>query len=265
MSAIERRNRNILVVLIGIVITVAMLSSFGLGLFAPDTARIQLPTPAPSQSQSPGLSDGFLRVEITPQTVQNVIERTLTRPDSYGRTVTIEDFWGEGESGVTRAEVWVDGGWTHTAATLPGGTVRHSIVGEEGFWLWYEGSSRVITGPAQDWSADLEGQRIPTYEDLLDLDVEVIASAGYENKEGTACIFVELVPDSLGYEQRFWVSVDDGLLAGAETRLDNQLVYRMSAYTVERPVPQDASFVLPDGTVLHTPATSDPTAESAQG
>ena len=34
----ERRNRNILVVLTGIVITVAMLSSFGLGLFSPDTA-----------------------------------------------------------------------------------------------------------------------------------------------------------------------------------------------------------------------------------
>ena len=47
----ERRNRNILVVLIGIVITVAMLSSFGLGLFSPDTAKIQLPTPAASQSQ----------------------------------------------------------------------------------------------------------------------------------------------------------------------------------------------------------------------
>ncbi len=36
----ERRKRNLLVVLIGIVIVVAMVSSFGLGLFAPDTAKI---------------------------------------------------------------------------------------------------------------------------------------------------------------------------------------------------------------------------------
>ena len=203
----ERRNRNILVVLIGIVIVVAMLSSFGLGLFAPDTAKIQLPTPGASQTPEPAGDEGYVRVEITPQTVQYVIEHTLSRPESYGRTVTIEDFWGDGQSGVTRATVWVDGGWTHTTATQPGGTVRHSIVGEGQFWLWYEGSSRTLTGT---------------------------------------------VPDSQGYVERYWISVDSGLLACAETALEGQLVYRMSAFTVERPVPSGASFELPDGTVLHT-------------
>lgn len=248
----ERRNRNILVVLIGIVIAVAILSSFGLGLFAPDTAKIQLPTPGASQSPEPVGEENFVRVSITPQTVQHVIENTLTRPDSYGRTVTIEDFWGEGQSGVTRATVWVDGGWTHTTATLPGGTVRHSIVGDDQFWLWYEGSSRVLTGGAEEDSADLEGQRIPTYEDVLKLKESSISSAGYEKKEGVSCIYVETAPDSKGVVQRYWISVDSGLLAGAETQQDGQLVYRMSAYTVERPAPEEASFTLPDGTVLHS-------------
>lgn len=248
----ERRNRNILVVLIGIVIVVAMLSSFGLGLFAPDTAKIQLPTPGASQSPEPAGNEDYVRVEITPQTVQYVIEHTLSRPESYGRTVTIEDFWGEGQSGVTRATVWVDGGWTHTTATQPGGTVRHSIVGDGQFWLWYEGSSRVLTGSADEDSADLEGQRIPTYEDVLKLKESNIAAAGYEDKEGVACIHVETVPDSQGYVESYWISVDSGLLACAETTLEGQLVYRMSAFAVERPVPADASFALPDGTVLHT-------------
>ena len=247
----ERRNRNILVVLIGIVITVAMLSSFGLVLFAPDTAKIQLPTPAASQTPQPAGEEDFLRVEITPETVQHVVENTLARPDSYGRTVTVEDFWGEGESGVTRATVWVDGGWTHTTATSPGGTVRHSIVGDGQFWLWYEGSSRVLTGAAEDDSADLEGQRIPTYEDVLKLKKSDIADAGYMDKEGVTCIYVETVPDSLGYTERYWISVESGLLACAETRLEGQLTYRMSAFAVDRPVPGDASFTLPDGTVLH--------------
>ena len=247
----ERRNRNILVVLIGIVITVAMLSSFGLGLFAPDTAKIQLPTPAASQSQEPVEEEEYVRVEITTETVQYVVEHTLTRPESYGRNVTIEDFWGEGQSGVTHATVWVDDGWTHTTATLPGGTVRHSIVGDGRFWLWYEGNSRVLTGPAEENSADLEGQRIPTYEDVLKLKQSDIADAGYEDKEGVSCIFVETVPDSQGYVERYWISTDSGLLSCAETRLEGQLIYRMSAFSVDRPVPENASFVLPDGTVLH--------------
>ncbi len=247
----ERRNRNILVVLIGIVITVAMLSSFGLGLFAPDTAKIQLPTPAASQSQEPAGEEEYVRVEITTETVQYVVEHTLTRPESYGRNVTIEDFWGEGQSGVTHATVWVDDGWTHTTATLPGGTVRHSIVGDDQFWLWYEGNSRVLTGAADEDSADLEGQRIPTYEDVLKLKQSDIADAGYEEKEGVSCIFVEPVPDSQGYVERYWISTDSGLLSCAETRLEGQLIYRMSAFSVDRPVPENASFVLPDGTVLH--------------
>lgn len=248
----ERRNRNILVVLIGIVITVAIFSSFGLGLFAPDTAKIQLPTPAVSPTQEPDGADDYVWVDITPQTVQHVIGNTLSRPDSYGRTVTIEDFWGEGESGVTHATVWVDGGWTHTTATQPGGTVRHSIVGNGQFWLWYGGSSQVLNGKAEEDSADLEGQRIPTYEDVLALDQETIAAAGYEEKEGLACIYVETVPDSQGYVEQYWISVDSGLLACAETWLDGQLVYRMSSYTVDQPVPEEASFTLPDGAVLHT-------------
>lgn len=247
----ERRNRNILVVLIGIVIAVAILSSFGLGLFAPDTAKIQLPTPGASQSPEPAGEEDYVRVAITPQTVQHVIEKTLSRPDSYGRTVTIEDFWGDGRSGVTHATVWVDGGWTHTTATLPGGTVRHSIVGNDQFWLWYEGSSRVLNGWADDDSADLEGQRIPTYEDVLRLKESDIADAGYQDKEGVSCIYVETVPDDQGAVERYWISVDSGLLACAETQLNGQLVYRMSAYTVDRPVPEEASFTLPDGTVLH--------------
>ena len=148
----ERRKRNLLVVLIGIVIVVAMVSSFGLGLFAPDTAKIVLPTPEVSQQPGgePGEQSGLVLVDVTPETVQSVIRDTLSRPDRYTRAVTIEDFWGEGESGTTHADVWVDGGWTQTEAALPGGTVRYSIVGDGQFWLWYGGDR---TGTRRIWRA----------------------------------------------------------------------------------------------------------------
>ena len=61
----ERKKRNIVVALIAAIIAVAVLSSFGLGLFAPDTAEIVLPTPAPSPSPG-GESGGAVRVEVTP-------------------------------------------------------------------------------------------------------------------------------------------------------------------------------------------------------
>lgn len=250
----ERKKRNLMVVLIAAVIVVAMLSSFGLRLFVPDTAKIVLPTPAASAAPGgdPGADSGVVLVDVTPETVQAVIGETLTRPESYLRTVTIEDFWGEGESGVTTAQVWVDGGWTMTEASLPGGAVRHTIVGDGRFWLWYSGDRTPVTGPADSRSADLEGQRIPTYEDVLDLETADIAAAGYEERGGLACIYVETAPDALGYVERYWVSVDSGLLVSAETAQDGVLTYRMTAYAVERPAPAGTDFALPDGTVLHT-------------
>ncbi|MFQ9601446.1 MAG: hypothetical protein ACLRZ3_17970, partial [Flavonifractor plautii] len=235
---------------------VAMVSSFGLGLFAPDTAKIVLPTPEVSQQPGgePGEQSGLVLVDVTPETVQSVIRDTLSRPDRYTRAVTIEDFWGEGESGTTHADVWVDGGWTQTEAALPGGTVRYSIVGDGQFWLWYGGDRTALSGPADGHSADLEGQRIPTYEDVLELEQDAIAAAGYEEKGGLACIYVETGEDALGYVEKYWVSVDSGLLVCAEQWKGEELTYRMTSYAVstDRTLFGLTEFALPDGTVLHT-------------
>ena len=248
----ERRKRNIIVALIAVIIAVAILSSFGLGVFAPDTAKIILPTAEPSASPSGMENEDLVRVEVTPQTVQNVIA-TLKRPESYGRTVTIQDIWGEeaDQQGTTQAQVWVDGGWTRTDAAWPGGTVRHSIVGDGQFWVWYSGQE-VLTGPSDDASADLEGQRIPTYETVLDLDPDAIAAAEYQALDSLGCIYVETVPDDSGHVERYWVDDDSGLLVKAEQLKNGQVVYRMTATALERPAPSDSSFTLPDGTVLHT-------------
>lgn len=235
-------------VLIAAIIAAAVLSSFGLGLFAPDTAKIVLPTAGPSPT--PGGEGGdAVRVEVTPETVQSVIA-TLARPESYGRTVSIQDIWGEGQAGTTTAQVWVDGGWTRTDAVWPGGTLRSSIVGEGRFWVWYDRGADVITGPADGSSADLEGQRIPTYETVLELEPASITAAGYEALDGMGCIYVETDTGS-GHTARYWVDDDSGLLVQAEQITDGQVVYRMTAAELERPAPSDASFTLPDGTVLH--------------
>ena len=243
----ERKKRNIVVVLIAAIIAVAVLSSFGLGLFAPDTAEIVLPSAGPSQT--PGGEGDAVRVEVTPETVQSVIA-TLARPESYGRTVTIQDFWEEEELGTTTAQVWVDRGWTRTDAVWPGGTLRSSIVGDGQFWVWYGGGDEVLTGPADGSSADLEGQRIPTYETVLELEASSITAAGYQALDGLGCIYVE-TDTGEGHTARFWVDDDSGLLVRAEQLTGGQVVYRMTAAALERPAPSNASFTLPDGTVLH--------------
>lgn len=242
----ERRNCNILIALITVVIVAAVFSSFGLSLFGNATPEIVLPTQPPVESQPQGGEDhqGGARVEVTPDTVQSVIA-ALSRLESYSRVVTTTM---AGETAT--AQVWVDGGWTRTNLDRTGRPTTYTIVGENTVWRWYAGDDQAVFWDADEASADVDGQYIPTYEDVLNLDRSAITAAGYEEKNGGPCVFVEVSIPELGQVERYWVSAVNGLLSAAETVVGEEIVYSMEAGVPDIPAPA-GSFMLPDGTVLH--------------
>lgn len=249
----EGKNRNLLIVLIAAVIVVGVFASFGLNLFTGGTPEISLPTPLPSTAPLPGDSadqSGALWVEVNVRTVQEVI-RTLERPGSYARVITLRDYWGEERSSATTARVTVDGGWTMTAAERANGSKRTSVVGDGTLYWWYDGDLTAQTAPADRYSADLEGQRIPTYEDILEAEADSIVYAGYESRNGVPCIAVAVEVADLGYQEWYWVSVENGLLTAAETVQDDVVLMEMSAGAAELPVPAGTLFQGPDRTVYH--------------
>ncbi len=243
----ERHNRNILVALIAVVIVAAVFSSFGLSLFAGPTPQIVLPTPVPTgQEPGPGSQSGGVRVEVSPDTVQSVIA-ALDRQESYSRVVTSTL-----EGATAAASVWVDGAWTRADMLLPTGRIVHTIVGDGRVWRWYDNDPATVTWAADGVSVDVDGQRIPTYEDVLALDKSLITDAGYQEKNGYACVYVQADVPELDQRERYWVSADNGLLVAAETETGGEVVYSMASNAPEIPVSAQASFSLPDGTVLHT-------------
>ena len=253
----EQKNRLILVAAITVVIIAAMFTSFGRSLLATNLPTVTLPTPDQTQSNTSGTeaSTSLLRVEVTPDTVQGVIS-SLSRITSYYRELTVETMW-ESNTASTQIQIWVDGEWSHVRQTLPSGLIRHDLVSEEQVYYWYEGDTAWCIVPAQQTSADL-AQRLPTYETVLDLPVNAISSAGYEKKGDVPCIYVEVHSSVDGYQDRYWVSVDNGLLVAAETVFDNStVVYRMNALSPIQSIsaPTNTLFTLPDGTVLHSIAT----------
>ena len=248
----EDKKRTVMAVVITSVVLLAVLYSFFLNLLAP-TPRLELADPDASSSLDQ-MEQGSSRpagvvVEVTPQTVQSLIA-SLERYESYRRTVTAEYFAADQSLGAVTAQVWADGGWTRTSAALGSGAVENSIVGEGGLWLWYDSGPKVYSGPADRKTADLS-QRLPTYEDVLALDKADITAAGYEERDGQPCVYVES-NGALDSVERWWVSVNSGLLVAAETEKGGEVVYAMSARDVVSPLEQtDGIFVLPDGTVLH--------------
>lgn len=51
---------------------------------------------------------------------------------------------------------------------------------------------------------------------------------------------------------RYWISVESGLLISSETLEGEELLYRMTAYSPIQSCPSGTTFQLPDGTVLHS-------------
>ena len=89
-----------------------------------------------------------------------------------------------------------------------------------------------------------------TYEDVLALSPERIVQADYRVVSDVRCIYAETAEDAWGYAQRYWVSVDTGLLVVAERLQKGETVYRMAALEADQTAPPAETFTLPDGTDL---------------
>lgn len=239
--------------IIACIVVAAVFGSFAYSLFSNQTPSVVLPSLQPADgpgSTSSSAVDPIQRVEVTTDTVQAVIA-SLDRAVSYHRQFSVRTYW-SGGSGTTTVYTWVDDGFTYSRCTLPSGHIRYCLSDGETLYYWYGSSSAYLSAPAGSLSEDL-AQYMPTYEDVLDLDPKSICDAGYVSYSNHPCIYVESKVEELGYLERYWVSVESGLLVAAQTLKDDQIIYSMDASgPVQTPCPSNVSFSLPDGTVLHS-------------
>lgn len=211
------------------------------------TAHIELP--AEEDVSSTGTAQGsesvrLDRVEVTPQTVQAVIA-ALARPENYSRSVTVERYW-SGGSAVATAQVQVLGALSRCDLS-EGGETCHTVTNGEETAVWYGSDSAVFRTSAL-LSADAE-QGIPTYEDVLALETSRIAAADHRLLETLPCIYVETAADEGGYAERYYISVDTGLLVAAEKLCGEETIYRMKSLEVTLSAVREDAFLLPDGTI----------------
>lgn len=209
-----------------------------------NTPAVILPSPIgsgnmPSEqtSDEPGMDQ---KAEVTAKTVQVVLS-TLIRADSYSRTVSVETFWHDGSS-LSVIDVWVKGHNTRILVTGEGDP-KNILIQNGEIWIWYSGFSDYYHGEVK--SADSIGdeyQKILSYEDVLTLESSAILDAGYVDHNGEACIFAKYISGELGYEKTIYVSVDSGLLMGAETYDGDSLVYRMVSDAPDISTPADDVF-----------------------
>ena len=219
----------VLVVLVmGVVLVFLLLTTFNpnhheVSITLPDESEVGDSSDEKQRPKEPG--DDAQRAKVTAQNVQNVI-KTLERPQTYAIYVENVVSYQE-ESRVMSTRQWVleDACVTQTLDSLTGRTL--CALARDGVTVyWYEGDDRTVS-LATEATADMIAG-IPTYEDILELDMQTITVADYREWEGYSCIYVESYDPLLNYTNRYYVSDDLGLLVHAETYTQGELVYSMS-------------------------------------
>lgn len=255
----ESKKRNMLVMGIAFILAIGVMSSFGLPLIF-QTKTIVLPditeTHDIAEPDSLNSSQSHTLLQVTSKTVKDVIA-TLHREDRYYREFAVELYWsenGQKNNATSTVLVWNDGKYSKTAVMCPDGTLKNYLKANDTIYFWSGSDKNWFEYHAEDSGVD-DAQRIPTYENILKLKDDTIAQANYETKLGQNCIFVESLYEPLQYVERFWVSVDTGLLVYAETEKNGDVIYRMNEKIMTTLEENNDPFTLPDGTQLHSVVT----------
>lgn len=243
----KKRNINRLSLVFAVLIV--MVVAFVLGNGFSRTTTITLPTTSldASQALDEEAEEVIVPIVVTPDTVQKVIA-SLVRSNEYVRTIRMEQLW-DGGSGLREVTVSQFGDCQRLDETLLDGREQHIITSADAYYLWYDEETQVYQTALGAFTPD-QTLGIPTYEDVLALDMADILVASYDQLSGMRCIHVETAADEAGIRQRFWVSVDSGLLVAAERLEDDVSIYRMAVLSQEELPTPNALFVLPDGTVI---------------
>ena len=234
----RRRSKLFIIILLVLTAAVIIYALFFMGRSS-ETTEVSLPSPGQtggvSQSDAPGLTE----TSVNAGNVQAVLSG-LSRAESYTAAVTVEDFWPGGSSS-QELQVWVDGGRTRIRGEI-GESTRNVLISDGMLYIWYDSVSGLLSMPSEQNSD--RWMRAVSYEDVLSLPAENILDAGYQMYGGTNCIYVEYIEGDESYVNQIYVSVSTGLLAGAQSTEDGELIYRMNV-TVSDLMAPDASLFSP--------------------
>lgn len=168
---------------------------------------------------------------------------SLERPEAYSCAIENTLYYGEASS-TLRCRRYAKGTLVRTDTLTSTGTLQSTLLRDgEIFYAWNPGDTTAYQGQWGDFSDDAAAM-LPTYEDVLDEDVE-LASAGRRDIENEPCIMVEF--EQGGYRCVYFVSAATGLLKTASFYDGETLVREVKVSSLKTEAPDDKLFTLPDG------------------
>lgn len=187
--------------------------------------------------------DLLQKVEVDKSNIKLIIN-ALQRPETYHISANSTIYYSDGQSSMA-AEGYIYGGTSRTVV-YGDGTRQNCLINGENVYIWPEGSSSYYSGKKGDFSED-DYIYIPTYEKILSFDDEAILNADYSLYNDRYCLYVEVYEEMSGYRSLYYISVENGLLIGAQSFEGDMLVYSLSCDVLDMPDDLGDIFTLPDG------------------
>lgn len=190
--------------------------------------------------------DYLEKVEVDKSNIKLIIG-ALHRPESYHISANSTIYYSGGQSSMA-AEGYIYGATSRTVV-YDGGTRQNCLINGEDVYIWPEGASSYYSGKKGDFSED-DYIYIPTYEKILSFDDDDILSADYSLYNDRYCLYVEVFEEISGYRSLYYISVENGLLIGAQSFEGETLVYSLSCDVLDVPESYGDILTLPDGKVI---------------
>lgn len=185
-------------------------------------------------------------ITVDSSSVQRVVA-TLRRPGQY--TLTGESVFYYGDQAKTiSVQCAVRGGLTKVVQNVTAGLYKHTLLTSSDAYIWSSDTQSYYKGALGDFSVD-DLALTPTYEDLIALPPDEIVEGGFEEIDGTACVYAERRDENTDVRECYYISVETGLLTAYQSYEGEILAYAIRMTPALESV-GDEWFTLPSGVVV---------------
>lgn len=231
------------------VVAVGVFISFFLSSSQNDSYQITLPGQGSAEidtSHEIGSNnrDQLQTITVDAGNIQSVVA-SLQRPDAYHCELSMVYYYRDLQT-TLKSELWKSPKATRvTQFTAQGEPEQQVLLTNEWVYLW--GTETTYSRYArQQNDADLYS-RIPSYEDLIQMDPSRILSGELCEVDGALCLYAKSQDTLTGEIEEWYILVENGLLLQASGSLEGKRTYTCSMTSLELVSPEQAMFLLPDG------------------
>lgn len=203
--------------------------------------------PGDGENLPPPIDEGGA-VAIAPDiTNENVIRvvKSMEKASAYYQEGAVEVISGS-SSIVTKYKTWAKNGVYKCELTTENNTVNVVMTPKNSYY-WASNSDKYYTAQTAEFKIE-DVQGIPFVTELYDIPEDNVLSASVENHLNTAAIYTEVKDTSTGYNEKYWIGAQNGVLLKSETYKNGSLIYRFQTDKFTYDVPDDSVFLLPDMT-----------------